>query len=50
MSSIVHADQILVLENGALVGAGRHEELLETCPVYRDIANSQAKGGGIHGQ
>ena len=50
VSSIVHADQILVLENGALVGAGRHEELLETCPVYRDIANSQAKGGGIHGQ
>lgn len=35
------ADRILVLENGAAAGLGTHEELFETCVVYRDICNSQ---------
>ena len=45
VSTIAHADQIIVLEEGRAVGIGRHEELLETCPVYREIAQSQGKGG-----
>ncbi len=40
-ASIMGADRILVLEDGRLVGNGRHPELLETCPVYREIYNSQ---------
>ena len=40
-SSIQHADKILVLEDGKLAGAGRHEELLENCGVYQEIYYSQ---------
>lgn len=49
ISTILHADQILVLNDGEIVGKGRHEELLETCEVYREIVNSQMKGGDDHG-
>lgn len=45
ISTILQADQILVLNEGQIAGIGRHEELMETCPVYRDIAHSQMKGG-----
>ena len=45
ISTILHADQILVLNEGQIAGIGRHEELMETCPIYRDIAHSQMKGG-----
>jgi ABC-type multidrug transport system fused ATPase/permease subunit len=45
-SSIRHADLILVMEDGALVGTGTHEELLNTCEVYREIHTSQFKKGG----
>ena len=49
-SSIRHADQIIVLEDGAAVGIGTHEELLESCQVYREIYQSQfEKGGAEHG-
>ena len=41
VSTILDADLILVLDEGRLVGAGTHGELLETCPVYRAIADSQ---------
>ena len=41
VSSIVDADQILVLDGGSLVGIGRHEELLESCPTYAEIVQSQ---------
>lgn len=41
VSSIIDADQILVLNEGHLVGKGTHEELLETCHIYRAIADSQ---------
>lgn len=43
IGTIKNADQILVLDHGAPVGLGRHEELLKTCPVYREIALSQLK-------
>ena len=41
ISTILHADQILVLDEGKVVGKGTHEELLKTCEVYRQIAYSQ---------
>ncbi len=41
VSSILHADHILVLEEGASIGYGTHQELLKTCPIYREIATSQ---------
>jgi ATP-binding cassette subfamily B protein len=41
VSSVVDADQIIVLDDGAVVGTGTHEELLETCPTYQEIAASQ---------
>ena len=44
-SSISHADKIIVLDGGAMVGIGKHEELLEACSVYREIYDSQFKGG-----
>ncbi|MDY4647793.1 MAG: ABC transporter ATP-binding protein, partial [Collinsella sp.] len=45
ISTILHADQIVVLKDGEVVGLGAHEELMETCEVYRAIAESQMKGG-----
>ncbi len=45
ISTILHADQIVVLKDGRIEGKGTHEELMETCAVYRDIARSQMKGG-----
>lgn len=51
ISTIRHADQILVLDRGEAVGLGTHDELMKTCDVYREIALSQlsaeelAKGG-----
>ncbi|MBC8570903.1 ABC transporter ATP-binding protein [Zongyangia hominis] len=41
VSTILNADQILVLDQGRPVGSGTHHELLETCPTYREIAESQ---------
>ena len=41
VSSIVDADQILVLDDGRLVGVGTHDELLESCPTYAEIVQSQ---------
>ena len=43
VSTIQHADQIVVLNEGQMVGLGKHEELLQTCPVYREIYESQTK-------
>ncbi len=42
-SSIMHADKIIVLDDGVIAGIGRHMELLETCAVYREIYDSQFK-------
>ena len=41
VSTVMDADQILVLDEGRLVGVGPHRELMETCPVYREIVFSQ---------
>ncbi|MEZ5140885.1 MAG: ABC transporter ATP-binding protein, partial [Acidimicrobiales bacterium] len=41
VSTIVDADQILVLEDGQLVGRGRHDDLVATCPTYAEIVASQ---------
>lgn len=41
ISTILHADQILVLNDGRIAGKGTHEELLRTCETYREIAKSQ---------
>lgn len=44
-SSIMHADLILVLDQGNIVGQGSHQELINTCPVYQEICDSQDVGG-----
>jgi len=41
LSTIMGAEQIIVLDHGEVVGHGRHQELMETCEVYREIAQSQ---------
>ena len=42
--SAMHSDRIFVLSDGALVGSGTHSELLETCPIYKEIYISQTGG------
>lgn len=44
VSTIIDADQILVLEDGRIVGRGRHAELVENCPTYQEIVASQFSG------
>ena len=46
VSSVRHAELILVLEDGQVTGAGNHDELMESCPLYREISDSQM-GGAI---
>lgn len=45
-SSIMHADKIIVLDDGCAVGIGSHSELIDTCPVYREIYETQF--GEVH--
>jgi ATP-binding cassette subfamily B protein len=45
ISSIRHADHILVLDQGKIIGFGKHEDLLKNCSVYNEISNSQMGGG-----
>lgn len=45
VSTIVDADQILVMDNGQVVGVGRHDELLASCPTYAEIVESQLAVG-----
>jgi ATP-binding cassette subfamily B protein len=47
VSTIVDADQIVVLEDGEVVGRGRHDELLDTCPTYVEIVESQRPAGAV---
>ena len=42
-SSIQQADQIIVLDDGAVAGVGTHQQLLDSCQVYREIYDSQFK-------
>lgn len=41
IGSILDADRILVLDEGKIIGSGTHEELLKTCPLYKEIATLQ---------
>ncbi len=41
IATLLHADQIIVLEDGKVVGIGKHEELLKSCETYRELALSQ---------
>ncbi len=43
VSTIIHADRIIVLDQGRIVGMGKHEELMECCGVYREIVFSQLR-------
>lgn len=45
VSSVQHADQIVVLDDGKIIAAGKHEELLKACDIYREVYESQKKGG-----
>ncbi len=47
ISSILHADHILVLEEGKELGYGTHEELMQICALYREISQSQMGGGDV---
>jgi ATP-binding cassette subfamily B multidrug efflux pump len=47
VSTIVDAEQILVLEDGEIIGRGTHHELLETCPTYAEIVESQLGQGAV---
>ena len=46
-ASIAHADKIIVLDDGKIVGIGKHDELLTSCEVYSEIYNSQFKKEGL---
>ena len=47
VGTIKDADEILVLDEGRLVGKGTHRHLMESCPLYREIAESQAMQEGV---
>ena len=47
ISTIKNADNILMLEDGKIIGSGTHEHLMETCEEYAEIANSQMQEGVI---
>ena len=47
VSTIIDADHIVVLDGGRVVGSGRHDELLETCPTYQEIVESQRSAEGV---
>lgn len=49
ISTILHADQIIVLDDGRIAGIGRHEELLRTCSAYQEIAKSQLSEAELKG-
>ncbi len=49
ISTILHADQILVLDEGKIVGRGTHEELLKSCETYQEIARSQLSEAELKG-
>ena len=44
-ASILYADLIIVMDDGKIVGQGTHKELLKTCPIYREIYDSQFDNG-----
>lgn len=49
ISTIMNAEQILVLEDGKIVGKGTHEELMKNCSAYQEIARSQLSESELKG-
>ncbi|MDE7340477.1 MAG: ABC transporter ATP-binding protein/permease [Lachnospiraceae bacterium] len=49
ISTILHADQIIVLDDGKIAGIGKHEELLQNCTAYQEIAKSQLSEAELKG-
>jgi len=50
ISTIARADQVVVIDDGKVVGTGTHESLLADCPTYAEFADSQSLGAGVGGQ
>jgi ATP-binding cassette subfamily B protein len=48
ISSVEHADRIIVMDGGRIVSMGRHEELLQTSDIYREVYEQQTRGGEAH--
>lgn len=48
VASVQDADKIIVLDDGKVVAVGPHEELLKTCDIYREVYESQNRGGALH--
>ena len=46
ISSVQDADRIIVMDNGRITDFGTHDELLNRCRIYREVYESQQKGGG----
>ena len=49
ISTIIDADQVVVVDDGRVVGAGSHESLLADCPTYREFAESQSLDAEVGG-
>jgi ATP-binding cassette subfamily B protein len=49
ISTVAEADQIVVVDDGRVVGIGTHETLLATCPTYAEFADSQSLAAGTGG-
>ena len=49
VTSVMHADQIIILEDGGIHAIGTHEELLAKDAIYQEIYTSQQEGAGFHG-
>jgi ATP-binding cassette, subfamily B, multidrug efflux pump len=47
ISTVIDADQVIVIDDGHVVGAGTHESLLQTCPTYAEFADSQSLAAGV---
>ncbi|HWQ76062.1 MAG TPA: ABC transporter ATP-binding protein [Syntrophomonas sp.] len=48
VASVMDADKIIVLDDGKINTVGAHDELLETCPIYQEVYESQNQGGSLH--
>jgi len=50
ISTVAEADQVVVVDDGSMVGVGTHDTLLATCPTYAEFADSQSIGAGAGGR
>ena len=50
ISTIIHAEQIIVIDDGKIAGIGKHDYLIKNCDVYKEIVESQIKGGTLNGK